>query len=281
MNIADVVNGLALGIVQGISEWLPISSKTQIMITSIYALHLTFNQAYALGLFLEVGTVLAALIYFRREVWGILKALVLRGSAYDYMMLKYVIIITVLTGLVGVPLYLTVAESVRGIGIGLPMIILGLILIADALLIYISRLRYVPRKRLNELKTWELVLIGAVQGIAALPGVSRSGVTVSTMLLLGLNPEDSFRLSFISMIPAAVGASIVPALFTRHLFHTLISDVNMNVILVSIVVAALVSLVLIDALLRFARSRHIILLTATLGTLAIVSGVLSILTGFG
>jgi len=281
VNLTDIINGLALGIVQGISEWLPISSKTQIMITSIYILHLTFNQAYALGLFLEIGTVLAAIVYFRREVFGILKALVLRGSAYDYMMLKYVVIITVLTGLVGVPLYLTVADSIKGVGIGLPMIVLGLILIGDAVLIHISRLRYAPRKKLSELRTWELVLIGVVQGIAVLPGISRSGVTVSAMLLLGLNPEDSFRLSFISLIPAAIGASIVPVLFTKHLFHSLVTNVSAGTMFTSVVVAMLISLVLIDVLLRFARSKHIALLTTTLGILAVVSGILSLITGFG
>ncbi|WP_349681951.1 undecaprenyl-diphosphate phosphatase [Caldivirga sp. UBA161] len=279
MNYA--INGIILGIVQGISEWLPVSSKTQIMITSIYALHLSFNQAYALGLFLEAGTVLAALIYFRRDVWGILKSLVLRGSRYDYMMLKYVVVITILTGLIGVPLYLTIADSIKGIGIGLPMIALGLILIADSILITFSRLRYMPRKSLSDLRMWEVAVIGVVQGIAALPGVSRSGVTVSAMLLLGLNPEDSFKLSFISMIPAAIGASIVPVLFTKHLFNTLIADINTYTIITAIVIAALISIALIDALIKFARSRHIAALTALLGALAVLSGVLSIITGFG
>nr|WP_291767821.1 undecaprenyl-diphosphate phosphatase [Caldivirga sp. UBA161] len=281
MNLNYAINGIILGIVQGISEWLPVSSKTQIMITSIYALHLSFNQAYALGLFLEAGTVLAALIYFRRDVWGILKSLVLRGSRYDYMMLKYVVVITILTGLIGVPLYLTIADSIKGIGIGLPMIALGLILIADSILITFSRLRYMPRKSLSDLRMWEVAVIGVVQGIAALPGVSRSGVTVSAMLLLGLNPEDSFKLSFISMIPAAIGASIVPVLFTKHLFNTLIADINTYTIITAIVIAALISIALIDALIKFARSRHIAALTALLGALAVLSGVLSIITGFG
>ncbi|MGC9136619.1 undecaprenyl-diphosphate phosphatase [Caldivirga sp.] len=281
MNLGYVVNGIILGIVQGISEWLPISSKTQIMITSIYALHLSFNQAYALGLFLEAGTVLAALIYFRREVWGILKALALRGSRYDYMMLKYVLIITILTGLVGVPLYLTIADSIKGIGIGLPMVLLGLILIVDSILITFSRLRYMPRKNLEDLRIWEVAVIGVIQGIAALPGVSRSGVTVSAMLLLGLNPEDSFKLSFISMIPAAIGASMVPILLTRHLFNTLVTDINAYTMVTAIVIAALISIALIDALLRFARGRRIALLTALLGALAILSGVVSMITGFG
>lgn len=276
-----VLNGLILGMVQGVSEWLPISSKTQIMMVSIYLLHMAFNQAYVLGLFLEAGTVIAAIVYFRRDVWELLKALVLRGSEYGYMMLKYVVIITVATGIVGVPLYLLVADSIKGVGVGLPMVILGLILLGDSALIWVSRARYVPRRGLRDLRPWELVLIGAVQGIAALPGVSRSGVTVSAMLLLGLKPEDSFKLSFISLIPAAIGASAATALLTRHTLGSVVNMLDPSTVAMAIVVSAVVSIFLIDALLRFARSNRIALLTATLGALAIASGILSMLTGFG
>ena len=59
---------IILGGNQGISDWLPVSSKTQIILTSQYLLGLDFQQAYAFGLFLEIGTAFAAIIYFRREV---------------------------------------------------------------------------------------------------------------------------------------------------------------------------------------------------------------------
>ena len=280
----SVLEGLVLGIVQGISEWLPISSKTQIMMVSIYLLKLSFDQAYAMGLILEAGTVIAAIIYFRREVWGILKALFMRGSDYDRMLLKYVVIITVATGLVGVPLYLWVSNSVRGIGLGLPMIILGLVLVGDAILITYSRSRYARytyRRDLPSLRTWEVVLIGIAQGIAALPGVSRSGITVSVMLLLGVKPDEAFRLSFISLIPAAIGATLVPIIFTRSTVGSLMANVSSTAVAIALVVSALISLILIDALLRFARSNRIALLTVVLGLMAVTSGVLSILTGFG
>ncbi len=281
MNVWEVLEGLVLGIVQGISEWLPISSKTQIMITSIYLLKLSFSQAYAIGLILEAGTVAAAIVYFRREVWGILRALFMRGNDYDKMLLMYVLIITVITGLVGVPLYLWVSDSVRGIGLGLPMIILGLVLIGDAVLIAYSRARYMFRRDLTSLRIWEVVLIGVAQGIAALPGVSRSGITVSVMLLMGIKPDEAFKLSFISLIPAAIGASLVPLIFTGGTVESLMTSASYAAVSIALVVSALISLVLINALLRLARSRRVVLLTVTLGLIAVASGVLSILTGFG
>ena len=72
----SVTSGIILGIVQGISEWLPISSKTQIIIASTYLIHLTFNQAYTFGLFMEIGTIFAAIIYFRKELYSLIKALI-------------------------------------------------------------------------------------------------------------------------------------------------------------------------------------------------------------
>ena len=56
-----------MGIIQGISEWLPISSKMQIIVSSTYLLKLTFQQAYTFGLFMEIGTIIAAFTYFRKD----------------------------------------------------------------------------------------------------------------------------------------------------------------------------------------------------------------------
>ena len=134
----NIIIGAILGIVQGISEWLPISSKTQVGVASIALLHLTFSQAYTLGLFFEIGTVLAAVIYFRRELVSLVKVLALRGSHEEKKLFIYVLVATLITGAMGVPLYL-LADSIKGIAIGIPMLLVGMILIADALVIRHSR----------------------------------------------------------------------------------------------------------------------------------------------
>ena len=64
-----------IGIIQGISEWLPISSKTQIIVSSTYLLQLTFQQAYTFGLFMEIGTIIAAIVYFRKELIEMIQVL--------------------------------------------------------------------------------------------------------------------------------------------------------------------------------------------------------------
>jgi undecaprenyl-diphosphatase len=278
--------GIILGVVQGVSEWLPISSKTQIIIASSYLYpSLPLAQAYAFGLFLEVGTFFAALFYFRKEVWLVLKAIVGKGGEEGRLLLKYLLVVTAITALLGVVIFKTVLEVVSevspGSAFGLPMTVLGCILIGDAVLIRLAKGRYTPRKGIGELSLRDLVIIGLAQGISALPGVSRSGATVSAMLLLGVKPEESFRLSFLALIPASVGATAVTVLLSKGDISSVLSTVTPPVILVAILVTIVVGVLFIRILLRVASSSRIALLTAVLGILAILSGVASILTGAG
>jgi undecaprenyl-diphosphatase len=274
--------GIILGVVQGVSEWLPVSSKTQIIIASNFLLHgLTFSEAYAFGLFLEFGTFFAALAYFRREVWRVLKALVGRGDEEGRLLLKYLAVVTLITAVLGVVIYKTVSDTVAGPVLGIPMIALGAVLIADGALIRYARGRFVPRKSLKDLTMRDLVIVGFAQGLAAFPGVSRSGATVSAMLLLGIRAEESFRLSFIALIPASIGATAVTILFSSDQLGSVATAATVPVIITAIVVTIAIGLVFIRVLLRAAGSSKIALLTFSLGLLAMASGVASILTGAG
>src|SRR5438309_1573862 len=87
---------ILLGLVQGISEWLPISSKTQILFASTLLFSLPLAVAYAFGLFMEIGSVGSALVYFRRDIRSLLS---------DRRLVVYLLVVTVATGLVGAPLY--------------------------------------------------------------------------------------------------------------------------------------------------------------------------------
>ncbi|QKR00790.1 undecaprenyl-diphosphate phosphatase [Metallosphaera tengchongensis] len=271
---------IVLGIVQGVSEWLPISSKTQILLISSLLLGLSFSTAYAFGLFMEIGTLIAAILYFRRELMKVLKALVGRGDEESLVLLKYLLIVTVVTGVVGVPLYLLVETSVSGDVVGLPMTVLGLVLLTDGVLIHVSRRKYTPRKSLKEISMKEAVVVGLAQGLAALPGVSRSGMTTSALILLGVRPEESFRLSFISLIPAALGAIGVTVLFSKHEVVSSLSYLSPDGLAISMIVATVVSLAFINVLLRFAKSNKVLLLVFTMGVLALISGITSMVLGF-
>ncbi len=276
--------GVLLGVVQGISEWLPISSKTQVIIASSFLYpSLPLSQAYAFGLFLEIGTFFAALLYFRREVWMVLKSLVGRGTDEGRLLLKFLVVVTAITAVIGVVIYKTVLEAVSetspGSVFGIPMIVLGCILIGDAVLIRFARGKYVPHRGLGDLSLRDYIVIGVAQGIAALPGVSRSGATVSIMLLLGIRPNESFRLSFLALIPASVGATAVTVLLSGSDISSVMSTVTVPVIAVAVLLTVAIGVLFIGVLLKAAGSSKIALLTFALGVLAIFSGLTSLLTG--
>jgi undecaprenyl-diphosphatase len=270
-----------IGIVQGISEWLPISSKTQIIVASTYLLKLTFQQAYTFGLFMEIGTIIAAVVYFRKDLIEMIRVLLGSKNKVYRKLLIYVVVVTLITGIIAVPLYL-VADSISGIALGIPMLIVGLVLIADAMLIRYSRKRRekgINSRKLENLSLKDCVLIGIVQGISALPGVSRSGTTTSAMLLLDLEPDEAFRLSFVAGIFASIGAFGLTLVASKSNVSIAVSAIGLTGIAVAIIVATIVSLFLIDFLIKISRKSKIIYLITALGIIAMASGLLYLVFG--
>lgn len=147
-----LILGLVLGVVQGISEWVPISSKTQILLVSSFILGLGFASGYAFGLFMEIGTLAAAIIYFRRELYGVILAIFRKGTREDEILLKYLIISTIITGLMGVPIYLFIVNLVKGPIVGIPMMMLGFVLIVDGITIYFTRKSYILKRNCSNLR---------------------------------------------------------------------------------------------------------------------------------
>jgi undecaprenyl-diphosphatase len=271
--------GVLLGVVQGVSEWLPISSKTQIILVSTLFLGLTFTQGYTLGLFLEFGTFFAAVVYFRKELVLVFKAIVGKGGPGGRLMLKYLVIVTAITGVMGVVIYKAVENLNIGSAVGGPMLLLGTVLILDGLFIRYSRKRTIPSKTLKDMSLKELMFIGFAQGLAAFPGVSRSGVTVSTMLVLGTDPKESFRLSFLALIPASLGATLVTVLFSKSSLSASLGGISAEEIIVALIVTFIVGSGMIRWLLRVAGHERITTLVFALGILAIAGGLLGIIFG--
>ncbi len=279
--ILHLIYAAIIGIIQGISEWLPISSKTQIIVSSTYLLKLTFKQAYTFGLFMEVGTIIAAVVYFRKDLVEMIQVLFGSKNEEHRKLLIYVVVVTIITGIIAVPLYL-VADSISGIALGIPMIIVGIVLLADAALIRYSRKKRekgINSRKLENLSLKDYVLIGIVQGIAALPGVSRSGTTTSAMLLLDVEADEAFRLSFVAGIFASIGAFGLTLVASKSNVSAAVAGIGLAGLAVAIIVATIVSLFLIDFLIKVAGKSKIIYLITALGIIAMASGLLYLVFG--
>jgi undecaprenyl-diphosphatase len=261
---------IILGLVQGISEWLPISSKTQVLFASTLLFSLPLAVAYAFGLFMEIGSVGSAVVYFRRDIRSLFK---------DRRLVVYLLVVTVFTGLVGAPLYYLTDKilSTSPYNIGIPMVLLGLVLIGTGFYIRYSRTKPRLVVGLEEMKVKNYIVIGIAQGIAALPGVSRSGMTVSTMLLMGVKPEQAFRLSYLAYIPASLGAFFVTLILSKSQVDTAVQVVEPTGILIAIATSALIGIVVISYLLKFAKTSRIYIIDFVLGTIALVLGIIATL----
>ena len=257
-----------LGLVQGVSEWLPISSKTQVLFASTFLFSLPLVVAYAFGLFMEIGSIGSAIVYFRREIWSLFR---------DRKLLVYLLVVTALTGIIGVPLYYLTDKVLASnpYNVGIPMILLGLVLIGTGFYIRYSRTKPKIVAGLREMKLKNYVIIGLAQGIAALPGVSRSGMTVSTMLLMGVKPEQAFRLSYLAYIPASLGAFFVTLLLSKSQVDTAIQTIEPTGALIAIATAVIIGIFVISYLLKFAKTRRIYLIDFVLGAVALSIGIVA------
>jgi undecaprenyl-diphosphatase len=251
-----------IGILQGLLEWLPISSQGNITMLMISILGLEPAQALSLAIYLHVGTGLAALIYFRRDVLGMIR----RGNEGDPRLLRFLMISTLTTGVVGLPIFL-LARGVSAYGEAL------LALTGAALLItgLVQRgARQIGERTASSLRDKEGFMMGVAQGLSAIPGLSRSGVTSSVLLIRGLSGDEAFRVSFLMAIPASFAAALglafvegVPPL--EPLF------------LVSLASSFFSALLSIGALLRLARRVRFWGLCVLLGALALLSPLLRLL----
>jgi undecaprenyl-diphosphatase len=256
---------IALGIIQGVVEWLPISSEGVVSIV-LTALDVSADASVQLALFLHAGTGFAAIAYYREEIGEILVELRGWNRDTDPFGLEaetttFVIIATAVSVVVAGVAYLTLLEAATKLAGGAFIAVIGVLLVLTGAVQLVAE--SVEGDDPQELGLLDPVLVGAGQGLAVLPGVSRSGTTASILLLRGHSGERSFRLSFLISIPAAFGAGLLT-----------IDEVTLDpgIAVVAVLTSALVGYATIGALMRVVRRLPFWQVCFGLGGLAIAGG---------
>lgn len=207
-----MVESIILGAVQGIFEWLPVSSEGMLVLaqTQIFGT-VSLTEAIRMALFLHLGTFLAAFIYFFDEVEHLVKGLFRykKISQERRSVLNFYIIATLVSGVVGLILKGVLIELEQVFAVTADIIVLAI-----AILLFVTAYLQLRKKTMTfreetEVNTADAVVVGAVQGLSALPGVSRSGSTTSVLLLQRFHEVDALKLSFILSLPIVLGGNIV------------------------------------------------------------------------
>ena len=201
----ELIKAMILGVIQGLTEFLPISSSGHLVIGS--ELMNFQEQGVAFDVFVHLGSLLAVIVVFRKELFEMVKAplALLRGDKsksviHSCWLDVYIIVATLPAVAVGLFLKDSVEDLFGNILIVYSMLIItGVIMISS---------RYLPQR--NKPMTWgRSLLVGCAQACAILPGLSRSGSTIFLGMALGVDREKIARFSFIMSIPAILGAAVL------------------------------------------------------------------------
>ncbi|MFB6100688.1 MAG: undecaprenyl-diphosphate phosphatase [Candidatus Nanohalobium sp.] len=267
----NIVEAVIIGIVQGVAEWLPVSSEAVITLI-LTALGSEPGQALNASIFLHTGTMVAAFIYFRKEYFEIIRYVLEKLRAprktlenpekileeRNGKLAVFLAVSTVLTGLVGGAIYfLGLKTAVEN-----PTIFY---ILMSAALFLTGLLRLYSRSESREYSSVNLkdsIFVGFLQGFSIIPGVSRSGTTAFGFLFRDFDARDAFHLSFLMSVPAVAAGSIGLELFTEFSFQPMY--------LVSAAVAGVVGYLTIDAVLEIADRAEIAWVCFGLGLLALV-----------
>lgn len=252
----NFIQAILMGIVQGLSEFLPISSSAHLVFTSNFykvikniPIVQSSNEEVFFDIMVHLGTLIAVLIFFRKDVLNILKAMwhAIKTKNWDDKEAKLGLFImagTIITVMLALPIN-EIAEKL----VYTPSIVGILLFITGFTLLYSEYKSKKLEEKKEEVSLKTSILIGLAQGLAALPGFSRSGWTIATGLFCGLDRVTAARYSFLLSIPIILGASMVYPLIKIDIHEAI--QYNWSAIIAGTVVSAIVGYLCIKYFMKF------------------------------
>lgn len=234
-----------LGLIQGLTEFLPISSTAHLRIAP--ALLGMADPGAAFTAVIQLGTLAAVVAYFARDLVGIARALMTQPRSPEARLGWYLVAGTVPIGVLGLALKRYITGSFRSLAV-----IAAALMVVGIIMAWVDR-RSRGARGMAQLTLRDALLVGLGQAAALVPGVSRSGATITSGLLLGLDRSAAARLSFLLSIPAVAAAGIFELKDAAgHLGNDLAP------LLVATLVSAITGYAAIAWLLRFLRTRSLL-----------------------
>ncbi|MDD4718823.1 MAG: undecaprenyl-diphosphatase UppP [Bacilli bacterium] len=240
---------IILGIVQGIAEFLPISSSAHLIIfRDVFNVgkSVTENIALSFDIALHLGTLLAIIVYFLKDFLNmVIKGLTKGIKDNEGKIFYFLIIATIPAAIAGLVFEDVIENLIRG-----NLIVIAVALAVMGIIIYLVDKNQKTDKTISDLTITDVLLIGTSQIFALIPGFSRSGTTITASRILNLNREESAKFSFYLSAPVVLGAVILT--FLKGETMTAISS-NLSIFIVGILVSFIVGLITIKYLLQYLK----------------------------
>ena len=230
---------ILLGMIQGITEFLPISSSGHLVIIKDL-LNVETNYDFLFNIFVHLGTLCAVVFYYFNDIKGIVKG-VCSGKEESYHYIFLIFLATLPVVIIGL-FYNDKIKSLNNIEF------VSYCLIFTGIILFISK--YAKEKNIK-LSYLDVILIGLFQAIAILPGISRSGMTISAALFLGANRNEASKLSFFMAIPAIIGATSLEILKVNSL-----DSINFMNLAIGFVISAIIGYFSISWLIKLINKLH-------------------------
>jgi undecaprenyl-diphosphatase len=237
---------ILLGIVQGLTEFLPVSSSAHLILArAFFGWEVPADFGLAFDVSLHIGTLAAILTYFWREIVSMIQALpaiLSPGENRSARLIQQLIVGTIPAVIVGLLFNHYIEDQLRTPTVAAWMLAIG------GVAMFVAE-RVATQQRDEASITWlDTILIGCAQACALVPGVSRSGATITVGLLLGLRRDAAARFTFLLAILATVAAAAKEGMELRHMS---VSGSDLELMLIGIIVSAIVGYLTIKYFLRF------------------------------
>ncbi|MEI7484446.1 MAG: undecaprenyl-diphosphate phosphatase, partial [Ignavibacteriota bacterium] len=244
-----IIEGIIYGIIQGLTEFIPISSTAHIRI--LPALLHWDDPGAAYTAVIQIGTLIATLVYFRNDIGELIKGFFGALKTRDFITDPFArLSMLIIVGTIPISIFgLTLKKYIEGDFRGLYVVAGSLI--GLAILLFIAEKMASKKKDLKDITVWDGIIIGFAQAVALIPGSSRSGVTITAGLFSGLKRETAARYSFLLSIPAVALSGVY------ELYSERAALLNENVIglVLSTIVSGIVGYFAIAFLINFLKTR--------------------------
>ncbi len=243
-----LVEAVMLGIVQGVTEFLPVSSTGHLILArTLFGLN--DSQGLAIDAVLQLATVAAVFVYFFPDIWLLAQTALRKLGKLPVNKKEETLLYALLLGTLPAVFFGLMLESLMESTFRSPLIVAG-VLVAGSFLFMYAEYSYQKKPRVNEMGIKKGLQIGFFQVLALIPGMSRSGATIAGGMLLGLSRPEAARFAFLLALPVIFGAGI------KKLLELIVSggSVAWLPVIVGSVVAFVTGLVAIHFLLAFVRS---------------------------